>query len=432
MVLPVSLGSTAIVMLLNGALWAPALARVLDQSLRYTVDKTTREILFLPLPSDVKLKAKSFVDVTVDRAAKAMGALLLLVLVQPWGLNLDWQRLSYASLVVTVVWVFMSIRARRGYLSAFRQSIERRDVVPAEVRLSGGDLSTIETLVQELAQPDPTRVVYAIDMLESLDKRNLVTPLLLYHESPVVRQRALRALGAVRSDIGMRWLPQVRRMLSDADAGVRAAAIIAHRRDQQRGCDDPVPAAAGRSGSAHPRDRGRGARRQRVARGRGCRGGHAHRDRRRFARLGAHRPARRGGRGPPHREPALPAAVDPDALRPRSRGRGRGDGERAGGRRVGLRVRADAHRAAPEPAAEGARPPGAGRATASRWSPRSPISCATRKRTSGSAATSPRRSRRSRRSSRSTSSSRRCRSRTASCATRSSPRSTACAAPTAR
>ena len=29
----------------------PALARVLDQSLRYTVDKTTREILFLPLPA---------------------------------------------------------------------------------------------------------------------------------------------------------------------------------------------------------------------------------------------------------------------------------------------------------------------------------------------------------------------------------------------
>jgi ATP:ADP antiporter, AAA family len=227
MVLPVSLGSTAVVMLMNGALWAPGLARVLDQSLRYTVDKTTREILFLPLPSDVKLKAKSFLDVTVDRAAKAVGALLLLVLVQPWGLDLDWQRLSYATLAVTFVWVFMSLRARRGYLTAFRESIERRDVVAAEVRLSGADLSTIETLVQELAQPDPARVVYAIDMLESLDKRNLVTPLLLHHDSPAVRQRALRALGAARSDIGVRWLPQVRRMLGDADSGVRAAAITA-------------------------------------------------------------------------------------------------------------------------------------------------------------------------------------------------------------
>jgi AAA family ATP:ADP antiporter len=227
MILPISLGSTAVVMLLNAALWAPGLARVMDQSLRYTVDKTTREILFLPLPADIKLKAKSFVDVSVDRGAKALGALLLLVLVKPWGLHLDWQRLSYASLAVTGLWIFMSLRARKGYLTAFRQSIERRDVAAADVRLSGGDLSTIETLVQELSQADPGRVVYAIDMLESLDKRSLVTPLLLYHEAPVVRRRALRAIGSVRRDIAVSWLPQVRRMLSDPDSGVRAAAIVA-------------------------------------------------------------------------------------------------------------------------------------------------------------------------------------------------------------
>ena len=46
-------------------------------------------------------KAKPFVDVTVDRVAKALGALLLLVLIKPWGLHLDWQQLSYASLTVT-------------------------------------------------------------------------------------------------------------------------------------------------------------------------------------------------------------------------------------------------------------------------------------------------------------------------------------------
>ncbi len=225
MVLPVSLGSTAVVMLLNGALWAPALARILDQSLRYTVDKTTREILFLPLPGDIKLKAKSFVDVTVDRAAKALGAILLLVLVKPWGFNFSWQQLSIASLAMTIAWIFMAMRARRGYLRAFRNSLATRDMQASELRLNVADLTTIETLVEELAHPDPRRVVYAIDVLESIDKRNLVTPLLLYHESAVVRRRALAALGAVRSDIAQQWIPQIRRMLSDSDAPVRAAAI---------------------------------------------------------------------------------------------------------------------------------------------------------------------------------------------------------------
>ncbi len=102
-----------------------------------------------------------------------------------------------------------------------------RDLRPAELRLSGADLSTVETLVQELSHPQPARVIYAIDMLESLEKANLVTPLLLFHESPEVRERALKAIGEARSEIATQWVPQVRRALGDPHAGVRAAALRA-------------------------------------------------------------------------------------------------------------------------------------------------------------------------------------------------------------
>jgi ATP/ADP translocase/HEAT repeat protein len=225
MVLPVMLGTSAVVMLLNAALWAPALARVADQSLRYTLDKTSREILFLPLPDALKLKAKPFVDVSVDRVARAGAALLLILLVQPWALNLDWQSISYASLTIMGLWLAMALRARRSYLRALRESIERQDFAPADMRLSGADLTTVETLVQELAHVDARRVLYAIDVLESLGKRHLVTPLLLRHESPAVRERALRAMAAARDGVTTEWLPQIRRLLEDDAPGVRAGAV---------------------------------------------------------------------------------------------------------------------------------------------------------------------------------------------------------------
>jgi ATP/ADP translocase/CRP-like cAMP-binding protein len=226
LMLPVSLGGTAILMLAVPALWTSTLARVLDTSLRYTVDKTTREILFMPLPTAMKYRAKPFADVAVDRFAKGVGAAVALIIaIKVFGLS--WWQLSYLSLAVTALWIFLALRARREYLLSFRRSLESRDMEAADLGVSAADLSTIETLVQELSQPDPARVVYAIDMLESLDKRSLVTPLLLYHDAPEVRRRALRAIGSVRRDIAVSWLPQVRRMLSDADSGVRAAAIVA-------------------------------------------------------------------------------------------------------------------------------------------------------------------------------------------------------------
>jgi hypothetical protein len=155
---------------------------VLDTSLRYTVDKTTREILFMPLPTAMKYRAKPFADVAVDRFAKGLGAALLIVAIKFMGFS--WSQLSYVSIIVAALWIALALRARREYMQSFRRSLETRVMEVKELRLTGADLSTIETLIEELSEPDPARVVYAIDMLESLDKRNLVTPLLLYHESP--------------------------------------------------------------------------------------------------------------------------------------------------------------------------------------------------------------------------------------------------------
>ena len=92
----------------------------------------------------------------------------------------------------------MAVLAKREYVAAFRRSIQQQDVQPAEIRLDTADLNTIETLVTELSHPDPRRVIYAVDLLESLDKRHLVTPLLLHHESPQVRARALAGGGGRR------------------------------------------------------------------------------------------------------------------------------------------------------------------------------------------------------------------------------------------
>jgi CRP-like cAMP-binding protein len=249
LLLPLGLGTSAFVILVSGTLWAPAVARVLDSSLRYTVDKTSREVLFLPLPTDLKYRAKLFVDVTVDRFAKAAAALLMLVLIKPWGFGLDWRRLSYASLTVTALWIATALYARREYLKTFRRSIGERGIAPEAVRIDAADAATVETLVEELSNPDEGPVLYAIEMLEAFDKRHLITPLLLHHDSPRVRARALHAIAAARSRIGVRWVSTVERMIHDDDVDVRAAALraLAALSSEEptalmrRQLDDPAP-----------------------------------------------------------------------------------------------------------------------------------------------------------------------------------------------
>ena len=237
LMLPTNLAATAAAILLTSNVWAPAVATIMDRSLRYTVDKTTREVLFLPLPSQLRQEVKPFIDVTVDRMSRGVGAIFIIVLIQPWGLHLTWVQLSFVSAALSIAWFFMSIRAKKEYLQSFRQSIERHDIEADEVRVNVADFTTVETLIEELASMDDRRVIYAIDLLESMDKRNLVTPLLLHHESLRVRVRALEAMAAMndaRPDLAERWLPAIERLLTDEDPDVRAAAVrtlVALRRE---------------------------------------------------------------------------------------------------------------------------------------------------------------------------------------------------------
>src|SRR5687768_4756142 len=64
-------------------------------------------------------------------------------------------------------------------------------------------------------------------MLEALDKRHLITPLLLQHESPRVRTHVLLAVASSRSRGALRWTATIERMIQDVDVDVRAAALRA-------------------------------------------------------------------------------------------------------------------------------------------------------------------------------------------------------------
>ena len=227
LMLPVSMGAAATLILLNRALWAPSVGRIIDTSIRYTIDKTSREVLFLPLPADLKYRAKPFVDVTMDRFAKGVAALMILVFIKDWGFGLDWQQLSYVSLVLVALWVVVAIAAKREYMRSFRRSIEQQIVEPKQLRFTNPDPSSVETLVSELAHPDPKRALYAIDLLDAMDKRHLVTPLLLAHESAEIRARALSVAESAGPALADRWLPGVERALKDRDGPVRIAAVSA-------------------------------------------------------------------------------------------------------------------------------------------------------------------------------------------------------------
>ena len=77
LVLPLSLGfGTTLIWLLPG-LWSVLFTNACDQGLRFSIDKASYELLYLPIPPTQRVPVKNAIDIVGNRVADGCGALLL-------------------------------------------------------------------------------------------------------------------------------------------------------------------------------------------------------------------------------------------------------------------------------------------------------------------------------------------------------------------
>jgi len=191
-----------------------------ETGLRHSIDQSSRELLFVPVPEGDRRLGKVFIDVFVQRFAKGAAAVLLLPVT--FGL-LDPRHVSVMTVVVVAAWLWVAAAARREYVQAFRDGLAPGSA-SAEPALDTGDLTTIKTLVEWMGSSDDRRVLHAVQLLSDHGEGRLVSPLLVHHHDPLVR----RATIGVLAEAGRRdALPLVERAIGDADPDVRAAAVRA-------------------------------------------------------------------------------------------------------------------------------------------------------------------------------------------------------------
>ncbi len=208
---------------LSGGLLMVVLLKGADQVLRYSIDKSSVELLYLPLVARVKLQVKWFIDTVIWRFGDGLGGVALLVLVT--YLHMPPTRLSIVVAVVVGCWIAAAIWARRLYVETLKNSIQEHKIEVERASAAVWDRAATEILSEQLKGPNADEVLYALDVLD-LERRTVPHPAvqsLLAHESASVRCRALKILEAA-GDKSI--LPQVEKLLADPDLKVRTEALL--------------------------------------------------------------------------------------------------------------------------------------------------------------------------------------------------------------
>src|SRR5215471_2420883 len=161
LLLPAGLLISFLALAAHPTLWAAALLQLVDGGFSYSIHRSGMELLYLPIPPRTRNAVKGFIDMFVDRAGRAVGAVLLLLLTVV--LTLSIAPLSIVASALVVAWIAMIILVKREYLHSFRQALEKTTIEPGEVQLRNLDRATIEPLLGLLSSRDERQVMYALE-----------------------------------------------------------------------------------------------------------------------------------------------------------------------------------------------------------------------------------------------------------------------------
>jgi ATP/ADP translocase len=141
-----------------------AAVRLTEASTRYTLNRTGMELLYMPLPQELRNRIKAFIDICVDRLSRGIGGVLLLLLTTT-RLDLGVRGIAIVVICLCIPWIYLSYLARREYIASIRKRFEARRLDLESARVVAQDVSTIRYLESVASGDNPRQAAYALSLL---------------------------------------------------------------------------------------------------------------------------------------------------------------------------------------------------------------------------------------------------------------------------
>jgi AAA family ATP:ADP antiporter len=220
--LPCALMIGAAAIFISPVLWSAILIKMGDGGFKHSINKAGTELLAIPIPAEIKNRAKSFIDVFIKNAGQGLGGVLLITLTI--GLGLSVRHVSVIIIMLIVAWVFLICRMKNEYVNSFRNAIEKRSINLEDQSLNLDDAAVFKSFIKVLDGKSERQIMYVLDMLEDVKNKELVPYLetLIDFPSNSVRSSVLK-MALEYEDIDLSTAAQ--NLLSTDDLNVKAEAI---------------------------------------------------------------------------------------------------------------------------------------------------------------------------------------------------------------
>lgn len=195
-------GSAAVFLFMGVLFYWAVILKGADKSLAHSLNQSVRELLYIPIPPEIKFKAKVFIDMFVNKLAKGIGAVLILVIFVVFQMRdkpiqdviQDVVRsMSILVAVFTIIWIILNLLITREYVNIVKRSLK--------IKWQDAD-----RLIGEKIDVDMTKLVF--DTLESKNRSSV-----LY---------AMNLFDLVKKD---KMSPELKKIISQKSDEIRASSM---------------------------------------------------------------------------------------------------------------------------------------------------------------------------------------------------------------
>lgn len=209
-----------------------------EESLAFSLNQSVREILYIPVPLNVRYKARTFIDIFVKGMAKVIAAGLLFfygLFFKVLGIGVQevpyfspyWDStlavyLSGGIIVLTFLWGILDLRIFREYIKAIQEKIKPK-WVPVDSDLSGKiDISHTKKIFDTLESRQTSSVLFAMHLYDLL-RQNKLSPEFRDLISERITDVKVASMADLFNAEGIGWFPEVgdQRSLEDFVADIQ-------------------------------------------------------------------------------------------------------------------------------------------------------------------------------------------------------------------
>lgn len=112
---PLAVAVSTLFFIATPGLFMAATLKIADRGLSYSINRASKELLYIPIDAVLIFQAKAWIDMFGYRMFRVLGSVMILLLTQWLWFTVPVSAISWLTLLTCAVWLFVLIRLRSEY-----------------------------------------------------------------------------------------------------------------------------------------------------------------------------------------------------------------------------------------------------------------------------------------------------------------------------